>query len=251
MTAGTDRGLMNFFGNASGLFARISPPARLLTGLVTGVCCVIIPGPSLTGLLSIAAILILFLTATGIPLVRLKRFVILAFIMYAPILLMALGITIRTPGHSAGTTWMVLAVKGAATLLVTGGTLSSLTLSEFGGSLRALQVPRSMSIIATHILQQTSVMISESVRTRQAILLRGDTSRFGTTFLLLRHLPATWLPRLLVRSQRVAAAMEVRGYEGIHMSDGIAAWRYTDLAALSAATFIVILSIAIRLSSTP
>jgi hypothetical protein len=257
MNAGTEHGLMEFFGSASGLSARISPPARILSGVATGVCCVIIPASTIIGLLSILAVLILFLATTGIPGIRLKRLVTLAAIMYFPLFLIASGIGIWSVGNGlafaarATVPWMALAVKGAATLLVAGGTLSTMTLSEFGGSLRAFRLPRNISIIAMHVLQQTSVMISESNRTRQAILLRGDPARIGTTLLLVRHLPASWLPRLLARSLRVAGAMEVRGYGGVEGSHGPVPWKCADLAALSVAALVVMVSVAIRRSVVP
>ena len=97
-------------------------------------------------------------------------------------------------------------------MLVSVATVASLTASDLREALVRLPVPSIVSAILLQIVHQTATLFYETERVASAMAVRGASSGGTTAWRVLASLPKVWLPRVLVRAERVAAAMELRGY---------------------------------------
>lgn len=104
--------------------------------------------------------------------------------------------------------------RGILVVLTTLGAANCLSPSVLREGLLRLSVPRMFVSIVMQILQQSSHMIEETRRTRYAILLRHHDRGLHAGWLLAKGFPLMWLPRVFGRVERVAQAMELRGYHG-------------------------------------
>jgi energy-coupling factor transporter transmembrane protein EcfT len=75
-----------------------------------------------------------------------------------------------------------------------------------------LPVPRVVAAILLQIVHQTATLFYETRRVAAAMAVRGATGSLGTAWRVLVSLPQVWLPRVIGRAERVAAAMELRGF---------------------------------------
>ncbi len=99
-------------------------------------------------------------------------------------------------------------------MLVSAATATSLTVTDLGRGLGRLPVPRMVSSILVQIVQQTATLWDETRSVAAAMALRGASGAGLTTWRVLASLPRVWLPRVILRAERVSAAMEIRGYVG-------------------------------------
>ena len=138
----------------------------------------------------------------------------LALALFAPLLLLAP----MTPAP-AGATWAVrfaplvsTCLHGVATLLVSFATVTSLSVPDLHRGLPRLPIPSVVTALILQMVYQSRALAEETRRVTAALAVRGATSRRGTGWQVARSLPSIWLPRVIQRAERVAAAMEVRGY---------------------------------------
>ncbi len=111
-------------------------------------------------------------------------------------------------------------------------------------ALSVLPLPAMVRHLLLQILLQAGTMLHETRRMTEAIQVRAR-GRWGTWRLIL-NVPGIWLPRVLDRSERVAMAMEVRGF-GFGSTPWLEIpWRGVDLLALVAALGLVGLGWALR-----
>ncbi|MGA9115230.1 MAG: energy-coupling factor transporter transmembrane component T [Bacteroidota bacterium] len=118
----------------------------------------------------------------------------------------------------------ILMVTGAGTLLFStvgkalAGMVTALALNGSAGigqiqeGLARFPLPSRIRLLAGQMLHQSGLLLDETDRIRRAIALRGGASGFRLTFLLVRTIPAVWLPRLLARADRLGMVMEARGF---------------------------------------
>jgi energy-coupling factor transporter transmembrane protein EcfT len=97
-------------------------------------------------------------------------------------------------------------------MLVSIGTVASLSASDLREGLLRLPVPRVVSAILLQIVHQAATLFYETRRVASAVAVRGASNARVTGWRVLSSLPRVWLPRIIVRAERVAAAMELRGY---------------------------------------
>jgi energy-coupling factor transporter transmembrane protein EcfT len=105
-----------------------------------------------------------------------------------------------------------LLVGGGTTLLVSLGAVSALSMSDLRVGLAHLPVPKAVAAILLQIVHQTATLTYETRRMAAAMAVRGSSSGSLVVWKLLSSLPRVWLPRIVRRADRVAAAMELRGY---------------------------------------
>jgi len=103
------------------------------------------------------------------------------------------------------------ALKTAATCGIALFVISPMGTTEIHRALAHLPLPRTLKTLSLHILHQTGLVIAETRRVHQAIALRTASSGLRSSWLLLRSLPQVWLSRVVLRSERVAYALELRG----------------------------------------
>jgi energy-coupling factor transporter transmembrane protein EcfT len=209
-------------GSGNGLFAALSPQARLLCGVLVLVTALTsLPDP-LTGIIFTLCVSAVFLLLCGAPLRHLMRASIAVVSMSAPVLCYAMIARSDGPAFSPGTSLsvdaamqqqiVVVALKGMSCALIVVGALSTVSFSELSDSLARIPLPRIVLLLILQILHQTQLLRDETARISDAFAVRGATSGIRASGLVLRYFPQTWLPRIVSKSDRVANAMELRGY---------------------------------------
>jgi energy-coupling factor transporter transmembrane protein EcfT len=107
--------------------------------------------------------------------------------------------------------WSVL-LRGLSGMLISIGTATSLSTSDLREGLARLPVPTIVTAILLQIVHQTATLFYETRRVALAVAVRGASGGSVAAWRVLFSLPRVWLPRIIGRAERVAAAMELRGY---------------------------------------
>jgi energy-coupling factor transporter transmembrane protein EcfT len=249
--------LTTLFGSGKGPLLRLSPHARLICSILVLVAALIsLPDP-LSGILFTLCVTIVFLLLCRMPLRHLMRASIGVLLMSAPFLcflLMAGPYTFafsqRTPldvDAITGKHVAVVALKGMSCALIVLSALSTVSFSELNDALARLPLPRIVVLLILQILHQTKLLLDETTRISKAFAVRGATSGMEASFLTLRHFPQTWLPRMVAKSERVANAMDLRGYGAALPQFDRGPLLLHDWFALSIATLFLCMVIANRL----
>jgi energy-coupling factor transporter transmembrane protein EcfT len=107
--------------------------------------------------------------------------------------------------------WSIF-VRGLCGMLVSLGTVTSLSASDLREGLVRLPIPRLVSAILLQIIHQTGTLVDETRQVAWAMAVRGASGGGRTAWRVLSSLPQVWIPRVVLRAEDVAAAMEIRGY---------------------------------------
>jgi energy-coupling factor transporter transmembrane protein EcfT len=210
--------------------------------------------------LTIATILVL----TGLPPRNLTRVLALGLLFYAPLLsllalptllpamralleaalagpdqIRAATATLRHDPAIATVGWMLL--KGVASLTVTLAAISTLDAVTVRHAVAALPLPLNARLIVIQIIQQTGMLLDETARVRNAVTLRSGTRAARGGLALASALPVVWLTRVAGRADRVAAAMEVRGYMRAPLPPVTRPWLWqrSDIGAVAAGLLLI------------
>lgn len=175
--------------------------------------------------------------------VRLPGKRILSILAYAvPVFVPAILLIWVVEGFSWAIAWQI-GGKGLMALLIGIATMASLSVSEFHRALARLPVPEIVSAILIQTAHQTILLFEETVRVLGAIRVRAALGR-GSVFSIARPLVQTWMPRVFFKADRVAAAMEVRGFAQHVPGFHVAGLRTLDRVVLSLAFLILGLLVA-------
>ncbi len=205
----------NTWGCGRGPAVHLVPPMRLLVGALLFAACMVAPTSRLPGAILAAATALAWLAACRPP----WRFVRAALGLGLAVLLpyaMLVALLAEGAGRDTplGTLISVgdLLLRGGSGLLVSVATLTTLRISELDEALATLPVPAAVSAILVQIVHQTGTLTYETRRVAAAMSVRGASTRGRAAWNVLRSLPHVWLPRVVQRADRVAAAMELRGF---------------------------------------
>jgi energy-coupling factor transporter transmembrane protein EcfT len=219
----------------------------MLTGALLLLACVLAPRSGAGALLAITGVAGALLATRPAP--RVVGWALgLGLLFYLPLVaLLALPQLLAT-GSAALPTLAWIVARGAAALLVSLATLSTLRPAELHPAIAGLPLPATARLILLQVVQQSGLMLEETARIRAVIAVRAGAPRGRSGWALLRSLPAAWLARLAARADRVADAMEVRGYVeggllGARGTRGSAA----DGIALASAGALLLLAAALHL----
>jgi energy-coupling factor transporter transmembrane protein EcfT len=203
------------WGCGRGLALRLSPAMRLLAGVLLFSACMIAPTASRPG----AALAVLFalgwLGACRPPWRFVRAVLGLGLVVMSPYFLLVALLAERGAAGAPHATLVAavgLLVRGASGLLVSAATLTTLRISELDEALASLPVPRAVSAILLQVVHQTATLAYETRRVAAGMSVRGASTGGLTAWRLLSSLPRVWLPRVVQRADRVAAAMELRGF---------------------------------------
>lgn len=207
------------WGCGRGPAARLAPQTRVLIGAGLFAACLISPSLSVPGTALISDASAAWIIASGLPGRTLRSSVVLGLAMFLPYLLLVplivKGPSLAGPGTgwagALAAPWGIL-LHGLSGLLIATATISTLTASDLRGALLALPVPRLFTAILLQIVHQTFVLLSETKRVMAAVAVRGGSGKGRAVVRMLTSLPRVWLPRILDRAERVAGAMEFRGF---------------------------------------
>jgi energy-coupling factor transporter transmembrane protein EcfT len=113
--------------------------------------------------------------------------------------------------------------------------------------LTQLPLPGIVSAIVVQIVHQTASLFYETKRVASAMAVRGASGGGRAAWQVLWSLPRVWLPRIVDRADRVADAMELRGYcDGETRTLRSRRMRAADWAALALALAVLGLAVLIR-----
>lgn len=240
----------DIWGGASGAARNLSPRARIVCGGCVFAACIAAPAASAAGTAFIAAAVSLWLAFVRPP-VRVARGALLfGLVLFLPYFLLAPVIGMQGAAgwrDALAPPWAVF-IRGLAAMQVSISTLSALTASDLRKGLLGLPIPEVLSAVLIQIVHQSAVLFYETRRIASAIAVRGGTSGVGTGIRLVGSLPRVWLPRVLDRVDRVATAMEMRGYASFDlagMDDG--GKGAGDVPAIAAAALLLAASLALRI----
>jgi energy-coupling factor transporter transmembrane protein EcfT len=193
-------------GSARGPILGLAPPTRLLLGLA-GIALVLTSDPLRPAGAAVLALTVAGLLAAGrLPARALRRVLVLGAALLLPLALL-------TPLVAGGVEVPVrIAVRGLAVMLVSAVTLGSLGGADLPAALAGLRAPPLVVAIVVQIVHQAGTLVHESRRLAGAMAVRGATGGGRAALRVVTSLPTVWLPRVVDRAERVAAAMELRGF---------------------------------------
>ena len=245
--------LHDMLGCGRGPVARLAPQTRLMAGAVLFAACMVAPANTARGIIFIAVAAVCWVAACGPPWRVARSFAVLGLAVFLPYFLLVPLIVAGGSGQGAGwrlalaAPWNVF-LHGMAGMLVSTSTAATLSASDLRRGMLSLPVPGIVSAILLQIIHQTSELVYETRRVAAAVAVRGASNGWRTSLRLLSSLPALWFPRLLVRADRVAAAMELRGYcETDLQAFGRSGMTRGDVATLAIVIGVLLLATAIRI----
>lgn len=202
------------WGCGRGPVKRLEPRARLLAGAGAFAACVLAPAATWPGTGVIGTTVLAWLAACRPPRKQALSALGLGCVLFGPVFLLV-PLLPPTPAGPGGFTvpWGVCA-HGFGCLFVSLGTVAALGVADFHDGLERLPLPRLVRAILGQIVHQSGHLAAETRRLTAALAVRGASGGGAAALRLLSALPKVWLPRLLQRAERLAMAMEIRGYDG-------------------------------------
>jgi energy-coupling factor transporter transmembrane protein EcfT len=250
-----------FFGSGEGPLSRVDPPVRLLAGAVALAACVAAPARSAPGAIFVALLAAAALLVAAPPSMHALRLLGFGLALHLPFLLVLVALLLadRSLAHGAGAalgaapaafaTAGTLALKGLASLVVTLSVVCTLRPAELQTGLSRLPLPAGVRLLLIQIVHQSGLLLEETVRLRQVLAVRGAARGFAPSVSVMAGLPAVWLARVAHRADRVAAAMEVRGYatQPLPAPSAPGEWRRPEFAAAGVAAALLATALLLHL----
>jgi energy-coupling factor transporter transmembrane protein EcfT len=191
-----------------------APHVRILVGACLFLSCMIAPTANAIGASFALTLSLLWLALCwphGHVLRPVLLFGLVALLSYVAVTLV-IALIAGMLGAALFATTSSLLIGGASTFLVSIATISALSLRDLREGLVRLPVPEVVAAILLQIIHQTATLAYETRRVAAAMAVRGSASGGPVVWRLVSSLPRVWLPRIVRRADRVAAAMELRGY---------------------------------------
>jgi energy-coupling factor transporter transmembrane protein EcfT len=154
----------------------------------------------------------------GLPWKMQVGLLLYAILLFSPFFLFTPWLETTQP--PAGYNWfgtakipLEISLRGTACIFVSASTIAVLDLAEFNVGLASLPIPPTIRHLLIQIVHQTAMLTNESQRISSAVQIRGLPSGFTPRLKFLSALPTIWLLRIMHRADRIAAAMDLRGFE--------------------------------------
>lgn len=231
------------WGSAAGSVRSIAPQVRIICGLGVFLTCLIAPYQKISGLAVCIASTAAWLAVVMPPWRVVGPSAILGLILFVPYLILIPFMKPEAAGVPAG-----VFLRGMCGVLISATTVSSLSLGELHDGVSRLPLPSMVTAILLQIIQQTGTIVYETERIASAMAVRGATGSGYAALKVLSTVPQVWLPRVVLKAERLADAMDMRGYNGpsgkIHCNSDL---NVADIAALAITLTAVETSLAVRL----
>jgi energy-coupling factor transporter transmembrane protein EcfT len=238
--------LLDYWGCSGGPIRRLAPGTRIILAALLFSACVVCQ-PSTVGGLACMAMTV----AIWVVLCRPPRQLMASVLLFGAALLLPtflLTPLLEVPGpviHRLAIPWALFA-RGMAAMLITAVAIASMSLGELHDGFRQIGMPAIIAALVAQIIHQTGALVEESLHIGQALSLRCAEHGVRTAWRALFSLPRVWLPRVMLRAERVAAVMELRGYAGQVGSPHRHRFAVRDTASITAAAAWVALAIVSR-----
>jgi energy-coupling factor transporter transmembrane protein EcfT len=212
----------------------------------------IAPATTVTGAVVITVTVGAWLAAGRPPTKTVLGFAVVGLLLFVPAFLLLPLLPLD--GVSAEGGWehgfaasADLLARGLSGVLISMATVASVTVSDLREGLTRLPMPNIVSAIVVQIVHQTASLFYETKRVASAMAVRGASGGGRAAWQVLWSLPRVWLPRIVDRADRVADAMELRGYcDGETRALRSGRMRAADWAALAFALAVLGLAVVIR-----
>ena len=209
----------------------VHPLAGILSGCALILACLVLPVSRLVGSLSlIAPVAFAFLLFRPSPLAFL-RLLGLTLTIYIPMLLV-----LPRP----------IVAQGAATAMTGVLSMGSLGYAGLYDVITHLPLPGMMKLLLLQTLHQASVLFRETAKIRQAMLVRGAVPKGLSGWQFLHALPRVWIPRVIFKADRVAHALELRGYGTPVPPPRSRQWHCSDAVLLLVSAVVLAAAFALR-----
>jgi energy-coupling factor transporter transmembrane protein EcfT len=203
------------WGCARGPAGRLAPHVRIAAGALGFATCMVAPTSTWAGALIAATAAAGWLLLCRPPIRLVRTILVLGVAVLLPFFLLTPFVTPEA-GTEPFTVPLAIVgglfVRGLCALVASVATITTLSASDLREGLVRLPVPGVISAILIQIVHQTATLAYETRRMASAISVRASSAGSRTAWRLLASLPRVWLPRIVGRADRVAAAMELRGY---------------------------------------
>ncbi|MFH1130668.1 MAG: energy-coupling factor transporter transmembrane component T [Pseudomonadota bacterium] len=241
----------DIWGSASGPVGKLTPQTRIVCGACVFGICMVAPVTTWTGVGFVALSVVLWESLVCPPARIIRSTTMLGLVLFLPYFFLVPLIQVESAAdkwtYAFLAPWTVF-FRGMAAMHVTVSAATTLSASALRQGLSRLPVPAVFSAVLIQIVHQTSNLIYESRRVAAAVAVRGGTTGYQTAIRVLGSLPRVWLPRVVVRAERVGAAMELRGYcERDISAMGSKSWSFVDMLAVGIAVLGLAGAIALRL----
>ncbi|NLG18552.1 MAG: hypothetical protein GX556_14555 [Fibrobacter sp.] len=235
-----------FWGCGNGFLKSLQPYARILSAVLVGIACLLVPLRAINGQIFILVVTLCWVLLALMPWKMLFRCAIASVVLFFPFLLLSPWMTIDSYSSSPVTDRIVqagnIAMRSTCMLFIALSTIASLSMHDIHRGLVCLPIPRSIIALIVQLINQTMLLVEETIRIAGILRLRGATGVRGTRALF--AFPVVWMVRMLFRAERSAAAMAVRGYgiESAAKGDRIK-MKNTDLLILCSASLALVISV--------
>jgi hypothetical protein len=206
------------------------PLAGLFTGCALLASCLVLPVDHLVGQLSLGGPLLMASINSRQSLKRRLSLVAATVTVYLPMLL------VLPPGS---------VLQGGTATFVAVSSLGMMGYPALHDAVARCPIPGVVKPLLLQILHQSSVLVRETAKIREAMVVRGAVAKGLAGWHILHALPRVWVPRVIFKADRVARAMEVRGY-GVPVPPRPMPWTVPDIIATSVAAAVLATAISIR-----
>ncbi|MFA7172535.1 MAG: energy-coupling factor transporter transmembrane component T [Kiritimatiellia bacterium] len=241
------------WGGGDGCVGRLTPATRLICGALVLASCATASLKGFYGIVLLILVLAGWIAGCGLPLRRLGYLLGFAACLFLPLLLLVPVASLQGGTASASTTLhaaLGVGVRGTLCLLVCGATFAALQPAELRQGLAALPLPGAMAALILQVVHQSTLLAEDSRCMVMALRVRGVTSASLIARLrCLFALPVLWLLHLVLRAERVSAAMEVRGFDGVLRGEPLTAASAWDRCAVTLALLVFGVTFALRLGA--
>jgi len=196
----------DILGCARGPVLALAPPARLVVGAAAFATCMVAPVAAPQGSLIAVGVTTAWLAACRVPFRILRPALLLGLALFLPYFLL-----VPLLPDALAVPWSLL-VRGMTGMLVSLATVTSLSASDLGEALARLPIPSAVAAILLQVVHQSGTLFYETRRLAEAMAVRGAIGGALAGWRVLVSVPRVWLPRIADRAERVAEAMELRGF---------------------------------------
>lgn len=175
----------------------VDPTLRLACGGILCLAAAIADGSARSGVAAEAVLVAVALALHKGTLRSLLGLLIAAIVFFAPVALL---------GSPAA------ALKGFAAMMTIMAPMAGLPVHEWTIAVRRLPLPGHVRLLLEQILHQSEVLGLETRNVYRALTVRSARRGISGLLTFSHALPSVWLPRVALRAERVALAMDLRGY---------------------------------------
>ena len=203
-----------FWGCGNGPLKSLYAHIKILSGILLGSSCLLIPLQSIIGICLMTIVVTCWCILAAMPVKMIIRCAIASLILFFPFFLltpwMIVGSSTVVPMVDRFAQAGAIALRSTCILFIVASTIAILDIHDVHRGLACISIPRAIIILIIQLINQTILLMDETLRIIRVLRLRGASGVRGIRVLF--SFPIVWMVRIMFRAERTAAAMIVRGY---------------------------------------